>query len=542
MKFEGGTVSIGHNIAAANIQFNNAASATYTANRSLNGAIAINNTATLNFDTYTVTGNNTFTTASGTTLKSSLISAAANDNGHLTTTGTATINAGTKVYVYVPTSLSLTSGTQFKIVDAAAGGSIGTLTASNITTNSTAFKFTQVTSTEDLIVQAVANAVFGTTTPITGTGKGAADILDALAPTATGDMATAIAALQALSGGTLQREAARLAPLVNTANPASIMAAARVVLNAIGARLGNLRSVGGGLNLAAADSGPITGMAAGNETPRHGLWLKGFGANNDQNARDGFDGYKAKTAGLAFGLDRELDNGWTIGAALSHASTSVGIRDTRAGDSTGIRSVQLTGYASRELGEGYLDAMVSYAKHRNRASRQTALSRVATGNFDTDQLAAQIGGGWRIPLAAKLTLTPNASLQWSEMRQSAYTETGAGALSLAYQANKSTRWQSGIGAKLTHEGDTAHGAVRTDVHATWLHDFKDAAVDTTAAYTGGGASFMTPGQKLKKDGLALGVGLTWQAGQNAKVSLGYDAEKRPGFLGQSVQVTGRWAF
>lgn len=258
--------------------------------------------------------------------------------------------------------------------------------------------------------------------------------------------------------------------------------------------------------------------------------------------RDGFDDYQANSGGLSLGADTEIADDWTVGGAFTHAATAIDQQDTRSGDSTRIKSYQLTGYAMKDFGAAYLDAVLSFTRHDNTTQRATALNRTASGNFDGDQWSARLAGGYRMPLGGKTQLIPLASLEWSTLKQKAYTETGAGALNLSYQGTTTDSLKLGLGARLS--GETAWGATTAipEVHAIALHDFGDARTDTTASFTGGGAAFTTTGQTIRRNSYNLGGSVALLTGRSSKVTIGYDLEGRSGFKGHSAQITGRWMF
>lgn len=566
VQFDTGAVSIGGDMFAADstssieIGQASAATATYTASKAFGGGIKLSNSSVLDMGVYKLTGDNTafigssLLTTTGSTIKTTLNTVTGTDTanfgnivlragaGSTNGTGTATVVAGTLVYVTVGSGLSIANGTKYTIIDgAAATAGVATLTAGNITTNSAVLTFTQdTTSLDDLIIQA-SRASFSTAAGISTTSAGysAGSTLTALADTGTasGDMLTVLNTLDAYSSTQLATEIKKLAPVTNAAAPTAAIAAVSGGLNTVTSRLAAIRG-----DTVMADAGGETGLSAGNAAYSKSFWMKGFGSANKQNQRDGFDGYKAKSAGLSLGADTELANGLIVGAAFTYADTKVDQQDTRAGDNTAIKSFQLTGYGMKEYGLAYVDGMLAYAQHKNKASRGTALSRTALGDFDSDQWTARLGGGYRMSVGAKTQFVPLASLEVSNLKQHAYNETNAGALSLSYAANTTNRVKAGLGARLSTETTWNGTTVKPEAHAVWYHDFKDAATDTTANFTGGGATFTTTGQKLDKESYNIGGGLSFFPGKTSKVTLGYDYEGRSGFQGQSIQLTGRWNF
>jgi len=550
VKFDTGTVSIGDNIyttnAANSILIGNGATATYTASKAFSGRMTLGATGVLDLGTYTLSGATTnnksdLVTVAGSTIKTTLISDAANSSGKMTVDGTNTVIAtGTNVVVNAPSNLTITDGRQFKIVGATSGSGVGTVT---ITDNSAVLNFTQVADTTNLIIQAnraaggyVASA--GLTT--SSTAYASSTVLDtvAAAGTATGDMLTVINTLNAYDATQLNAALRKAAPVANSSVWLPVF---ETVSASVGLSENRLASLRGDTSLAA--SGTTTGLAAGDAAKDSAFWLKGLGNWGSQGAKDGFDGYKTRTYGIGLGADTRLPSDWTVGLGFTYGNTDIDQQDFRTGDSTKIRSGQLTGYAGREFGASYLDVMLSYANLQFDTSRATALARKATGSFGGDAWTAKVGGGYRIGLGGASTLIPMASLQTTILTQKAYTETGAGALNMSVNGTTTTRTQSSLGARLVNDSRTATGGdLKLEGRLAWLHDFNDNRIDSTGTFTGGGASFTTNGQKIAQDGWNLGGGATYAYAKGTTASLQYDHEGRSGYSSDSVQIVGRWAF
>lgn len=450
------------------------------------------------------------------------------------------------------------NGAKFKLIDFANGSNAKTLMSNHIFTNSatltfsaqsgnhagTALDSTAGTAGEDLWVLASfsgggSGADYGSSGNLgsNNPAMGAANALSNIANDTggLGDMQTVINTFNMYSAEQLASEIRKLAPISNNSLAEAVTGAINSSFATISQRLRGLRD-------AQTETSANFGLASGDEARSSSFWLKGFGAIGKQDAKDFYNGYKANSAGVSLGADTLVGaSDLRLGAAFSYAGTGVDQQDERTGDSTNIKSSQGTLYASQEFGSAYLDGLLAYARHDYKSHRATALSRTASADWNGTQWSARIDTGYRIPLGAT-TLTPLASLTWSRLKQDAYTESGAGALNLNVDAASTTRLRSGLGTRL--QADTFIGgmAVKPEARLVWFHDFKDAGTDTTSSYTGGGASFSTPGQKIEKDALNIGLGMTVQPNKLARISLNYDFEGRSGYQSHAVQLTGRWDF
>jgi outer membrane autotransporter protein len=386
----------------------------------------------------------------------------------------------------------------------------------------------------------------------TSTSLGAATILDAISGSATGEMAAIIAALQAMDAPSQTAALQRIAPNSGSALGLSSSQVVTGVLDAVAVRLDGIRTQGyttsmwddlnNGRPIMLAASGETSGLLSSDASLKHSLWVKAFGARGDQDLRGGFAGYKAETGGMAIGSDMMLPNQWVVGGAFTWASTDVSMADYRSGDGAKIDSYQLTAYATRDFGQWYAEGMLAYAIQNYETSRITGMSGIAQGDFDGSQVAARVTAGMPIAIGHGLTVIPLAGLEWDHLNQDAYTETGAGALSMNIAKVSADRVRSLVGAKLETRKEIGGYQVKPSLQVGWRHEFDNDGIDTTSTFTGGGGAFTTAGQDLPEDRFNLGVGVAVSKTNRALVSLQLDTEQASGYSAYAGQVVGQWKF
>jgi outer membrane autotransporter protein len=348
-------------------------------------------------------------------------------------------------------------------------------------------------------------------------------------------MQTVVNTFNIYSASQLNSEVQKLAPATNDSMFNSSFTATGAAMGTVSTRLAVLR----GDQLATTGD---TGISAGDEALNASFWMKGFGSKGSQDAKDVYNGYNTSSTGLAFGADREVsDNGLRIGAAFSYANSTIKQQDSHVGDNANIKSYQASLYGMQEFGAAYVDATLAYTSHGYNSNRLAALARTAKGEWRGDQYTARADAGYRIPMGA-VAVVPMASLEWSHLNQDRYTETGAGALNLNVNDSSATRLKSGLGARVLGEALIGSMLVKPEARLMWLHDFKSNGTDTTSSFTGGGASFSTPGQNIASNTANIGLGLTMQPNKQTTVGMSYDFEGRSGYQGHALQLTGRWDF
>jgi len=509
-----------------------------TAHVAVNGNVVTNGasiSATVN--TTDITINNASSTSIG--------------SGQVTATGILTMTGAEKVQInYVG---SLKQGGFYDLITATSNtGYTGVLT--NVTDNSFAIDTTVSTDASGhLVVTAdrtggatyAANQDYAVKSNTVGNfSNNAAAVIAGLAAagTQTGDMVQVIQKLEIDSFGygntaaNLATQVKRLAPIANASLSEAAFGTTNLTVNTIDSRVGSLR----GDSVASANG---SGISAGDAAKTDGFWLKGYGSMANQNASGQYDGYKLNTGGVAMGADTRLNADGLIGIAISDASTKVDQQDFRLGDSTTLKSVQLTGYGSYDISkELYIDGDVSYTGNKYTGNRAAAVGRTAQASFNGNQVMARLGAGYRIALEGKSVFTPMASIESSHLSTDAYTETGAGALNLAVASQSLDRTRFGLGGRLNTEAESGGTIYRPQLSAMWLHDSGTLTKDTVASFTGGGGSFTTPGADVVRNTVDIGAGVAITTGKDSSVLVQYDYATHSGYHAQTVQATGRWGF
>lgn len=476
----------------------------------------------------------------------------ASSNGMM---GMSQLPAALQVQMRVANGVTLSNGTQYTIVDFNSGQPVVPTLSSSITSLTGGFTFEQdIANTQDLVITVTGSV----TTPLFSANAGAvagnaASELDVLSGTATDpDMIAAIDALNAMGADEQAVALRRIAPETGRAARVAANQTVNGALDSVAARLDGVRTHGfvvgllDELNkgkLKVASSGDLAGLLDPDASKKRSVWMKGFGAHDNQDQQAGAAGYDSTTLGMTFGADTLLDNAWVVGAALTYARTDVSMNDFRTGDGTDIKVYQATAYASRNFGKWYLDGMAAYARQHYDSSRDTTVSGVANADFDGDQMAARVHAGWPFALNDRTTLTPMAGLEWNRLKQDGYTETGAGPLSLTVQNQSASRVRSVLGVKVSTRTEWANGVeVTPSAHVNWRHDFSNDGLNSTARFTGGGAVFVTPGQDLASNTYNLGAALVFRKSSNFSFTLQLDGEVASGYRAIAGQAVGQWLF
>lgn len=291
----------------------------------------------------------------------------------------------------------------------------------------------------------------------------------------------------------------------------------------------------GRMNIGANDGRMDAGIYDDDTDPRQrgystALWGQAFGAGLDQNELANVDGYRTHIYGAMAGFDNWISSNTRLGIAGGYGNTKIsGTGDTPRNE-TGIDSYFGTIYGAYKGSGWYLSTRAGYAWHDYSTTRfvTVPVNDVATGGHSGNQYSASAEIG--TPLHDRLsgaTLTPVASLSWSRLDQSAYTEASANGAGLSIASQENTSLASGLGAKalLPIAEDTL-----LEGRAIWYHEFEDTNQQVTAAFADG-PSFLASGPNVGRDTAALGVGLFAYAATGVSFQLNYDALLRQDFVG-----------
>ena len=354
-------------------------------------------------------------------------------------------------------------------------------------------------------------------------------VLDALAETATGDMATV---LGSLDGSGSAGDARKLEPIVNNGVLQAGYGTAEQFTGAVVSRIDQVLAHRSGM----------TGISTGDEAAREGVWAQGFGAYLHQSPKGASDGYSAGLWGGSFGYDRFVNDYLLVGFGGGYGRTRV--RALESGSQTDADSYQGNLYGNLTRGAYTLDAILSYAHNLYNASRSVRFGttdRLAKSDYSGQQYSGYLEGGYTLK-GERFVLTPLVSLQYQRLHLNGYAETGADALNLTVEGQNYNLLQSGLGAKLAYPLRTASGRLIPEVHAKWLYDFVGDPQETTAQFAGGGASFVTRGFEPAQSSYVAGAKLTWLAQRNVTVSVSYDFAMKEGFYSHGGLVHVRYAF
>lgn len=145
--------------------------------------------------------------------------------------------------------------------------------------------------------------------------------------------------------------------------------------------------------------------------------------------------------------------------------------------------------------------------------------------------------------AEGLHIAPLISAHFRHFEQDNYTETGAGALSLAVRDVELDSFQSGLGGRLFHANKTDEGGwIVPELSAKWVHEWGDRDRDVVSSFVGTPQTFSIGGVRPSRDSFQLRAGLTAYTADDWNFDIGYNAELAGNFENHAGVARATWLF
>jgi outer membrane autotransporter protein len=401
-------------------------------------------------------------------------------------------------------------------------------TFATVSDNSTLFNFTASYSATAVNLQAFAaaravDAVAGGGNP---SASGAATVLDRIfSSSPNGAISTAF---QGITGG-------------NQAVSNAVSQSLPLLTGAGSAVTGSVLSDINGVIQSRQDSN--RGLSSGDEF--YGdkrFWMRPFGSWADQAERNGVAGYTSRVGGMLFGADAEISSASRVGLAVAYANAAITGKSSVAPNSARTDIYQLIGYGSYNLDADTVWSYQADVGNNRSTGRRDILFAGTTATSNYSGLSAHLGSSlaYSFALSGATSLTPSVRVDYTRIRDHAYTESGAGALNLNVEARTTESLIYATDARLAHRLNEAT-TLLANLGAGY--DARTKASSVRSSFAGEpGMAFTTTGAEPSKQFLRGGLGMSHVTKDGLEVTARYDIEHRTGFNNQTLSAKLRWAF
>ncbi len=369
-------------------------------------------------------------------------------------------------------------------------------------------------------ITAITNAAFGTD------GNKVRELLRSLNTNGVADKAKVDEALDRL-------------PAVTTVSDA-VESTASAVSMGMSQRMTNLAGSQGARvqNRTVASSGSSSGIAAGDEGARYGVWASPFFGKTTQKENKGAAGYKSNAYGASFGFDTRANEDMIVGAAFTVANTEMKHRNFKSGDKTKISSMMFSIYGMQQITDNWFaHGVATFGSNevKNAEKRVSGLTTYDTvnGKYNSASFNGEVMFGYNA-LTDQVTFTPMAGLRYSRVNDGGYKEAGSTTgQNLDVNTKASNKLEVVAGVRVAGGTFATNGmTVTPEIHGFVNHDLIGKNPKQTLGLAGTNGLAVKSNKPVKTT-FNLGLGVNAEYGM-MEYGAGYDAEiatKRLGHQG-----------
>lgn len=254
-------------------------------------------------------------------------------------------------------------------------------------------------------------------------------------------------------------------------------------MNAIGARLLNLRGGARGMMLGMNGQDLQTGGGAAADDVAGGPWggfvnvAYNWGTIDKTTLQDA---YKQHSYNVLAGADYRASESFVVGGAISYSDATA--RYEQGLGRVESRTTGAVGYGTYYAGSWYVDGLVSYGNSHFDSRRNIdipsnnaavpGVAASATSRPKGDQWSAALGAGKDFRSDA-LTITPSARLSYIHVNNKAFAENEPTiGLGLSVDRRTFASLQSSLGARFSTTVNTASGVLLPYASVQWVHEFR----------------------------------------------------------------------
>ena len=467
-----------------------------------------------------------------------------NTNSELSTTGSATLDSGSKVLVNITGTNFMNGG----VYTAIAGGSAATVNpGATISTNEFFVRATDLMASGD-------DVVFTLTTNFVPTAGATFNQIQAgryLNANSTNTNADFVLVQNALTSITNQAEArAALTQITGDIHPTLAQVNlnnTQIVIEQVATRLRGGNFAPGGSLAVAQDGNPAAAPIAfvgcdengmpefdGGEPcarPQWSAWGIGFGMGGSTEFSGNATSASFGMGGVVAGMEHWEDDCHLLGLYGAYVGSGV---DTPNGQSATMNGGQFGGYMFGDDGFNYYTVLGGFEFDGDTTTRRLgfgtgtdALTDINNSSYSDWQAFAYAERGMSFQ-SGQHVIQPFVGLQYIFVRQDAFTETGGTntALDLAGSADTTNSLRSMLGARMQW-AFTNHAGRRTlpEIHAMWVHEFLDTSSGLTQTMVPiGGTPFIVQGLDSGRDWAVVGGNFTWEMVNNWSMFVNYDLQ------------------
>ena len=271
-----------------------------------------------------------------------------------------------------------------------------------------------------------------------------------------------------------------------------------------------------------------SGVAAGDDPSRYGVWATPFYNKGRQKSRNNAAGYESATFGGMFGFDTKVNDNSIFGAAIALLNTDIKFKNFKSGDKTKADTVMFSVYGMQQFTNNiFAQAVVTFGSNRidtdeKRITGNTTFQK-AKGKYNSAAFGFEALGGYNYLADQMVSITPMAGLKYTRVNDDSYKETGTTTQNLSVHKKASNRLDLVGGVRVAGGTfDVVELAVTPEIHGFVNFDVLNKKQKVTLRLDGTNTPLAPKSGKQNRVRFNTGVGLN-ASYSYMEYGLGYDA-------------------
>ena len=274
------------------------------------------------------------------------------------------------------------------------------------------------------------------------------------------------------------------------------------------------------------------GRASGDFFKKATAWVRGLFNKADHEATSKSAGFNADTYGVAFGIDKEVNNNTRLGFGYAFSQTDI----ESAGRDTDVDTNTLFVYSKYQPAKWYINSMLGYS-WSSYDEKKSVAGYAAGTEYDVDTIALQSMFGYEAKIGNH-NVTPEFGFRYLRVEKDSYKD----GLGTSVDSSSEDILTAVLATKVAKDYRLDNGAiVRPELRVAVTYDVMEA--DNTAnVLLANGASYNVNGEKLDRLGFELGAKVTTYATDNVEISAGAQTSFRDDYQDYSFTFDAKYNF
>tara|TARA_B110000503_G_scaffold108265_1_gene161937 strand:- start:1797 stop:4361 length:2565 start_codon:yes stop_codon:yes gene_type:complete len=281
----------------------------------------------------------------------------------------------------------------------------------------------------------------------------------------------------------------------------------------------------------------VSGIGAGEEVNKYGVWISPFYGISTQKLRNKTPGYKSTYSGGVIGFDHLINDRTAIGLAFSAIRTNIKHKNTNDGDKTTANSYILSGYGTYELTpEWFIQSVASVGQSsiKNKELRkELGRTSIAKASYNSTYWGTEILTGYNKTFSEKLIFTPLFGIEYNRLNGINYTEKGTNLQNFTVKRKNINKLETILGLRVTTLYTLENGiSIVPELHGNVRYNMFNNKVNIDIKQNGVNSTSLIPtSTKQVRAVYNAGIGLNICAGEQLDYAIGYDLRLADKYIG-----------